>query len=184
MRRARGFTLIEILVAILIVAILMSAAMLSFNRSSGEDDVRDEARRFMALVQLAQDDAIMQGRDFGLDFAVGGYRFVEYDPFTNRWAETLNDDYLQYWTLPEGIEFELFLEDQRVLLDTELDVIDYDGASNQPDDSYAPQLLIFSSGDTTPFELHILYDEIDLRVGIQGDLLGNLEMMSDEDFEF
>ncbi len=183
-RLARGFTLIEILVAILIIAIMMSAAMLSFNTSSGDQTIRDEARRFMALVQLAQDDAIMQGRDFGLDFAVSGYRFVEYDPFTTQWAETLNDNYLQYWTLPEGIEFELYLEDQRVLLDQQLEVIEYNDASDQPDDSYTPQLLIFSSGDSTPFELHILNTEIDLRVGIQGDLLGNLELMSNEDFEY
>ncbi len=184
MTRARGFTLIEILVAILIIGIMMSAVMLSFNRSGGDEEVRDEARRFMALVQLAQDDAIMQGRDFGLDFARSGYRFVEYDPFTSQWAETLNDNYLQYWTLPEGIEFELFLEDQRVTLDAELDIIEYDSAPDQLDESYAPQLLIFSSGDSTPFELHILNNAIDLRVGIQGDLLGNLELMSDEDFEF
>ncbi len=183
-RRAGGFTLIEILVAILIIAIMMSAAMLSFNRSSGDEEVRDEARRFMALVQLAQDDAIMQGRDFGLDFAIGGYRFVEFDPYTSQWAETFDDDFLTYRTLPEGIEFELYLEDQRVLLDPELDIIEYGDASSQPDESYAPHLLIFSSGASTPFELHILYDEIELRVGIQGDLLGNMELMSDEDFEF
>ncbi len=183
-RRSRGFTLIEILVAILIIAIMMSAVMLSFNQSSGDDEIRDEARRFMALMQLAQDDAIMQGRDFGLDFAVSGYRFVEFDPYTSQWAEALNDNYLQYWTLPEGIEFELYLEDQRVLLDPQLEIIDYDNASQQPDETYAPHLLIFSSGDSTPFELHILNNEIELRVGIQGDLLGNMELMSDEDFEF
>ncbi len=184
MRRARGFTLIEILVAILIIAIMMSAAMLSFNTSSGEESIRDEARRFMSLVQLAQDDAIMQGRDFGLDFAIDGYRFVEYDPYSTQWAETLNDNYMQYWTLPEGLEFELYLEDQRVLLDPELEVIDNSNASDRPDESYAPHLLIFSSGDSTPFELHLLNRDFDLRVGIQGDLLGNMKLMSDEDFEY
>ena len=183
-RRTRGFTLIEILVAILIIAIMMSAAMLSFNTSSGEEEIQDEARRLMALVQLAQDDAIMQGRDFGLDFATGGYRFVEYDPYTGQWAETLNDNYLQYWTLPEGIEFELYLEDQRVLLDPQLEVIDYSNASNRPDESYAPHVLIFSSGDSTPFDLHLLNRDFEMRVGIQGDLLGNMELMRDEDFEY
>lgn len=183
-RHARGFSLIEILVAILIIAIMMSAVMLSFNTTRGEDEVRDEARRFMALMQLARDDAIMQGRDFGLDFAESGYRFVEFDPFSSQWAEALNDNYLQYWTLPEGIIFELYLEDQRVLLDQELEIIDYSDTAEQPDETYAPHLLIFSSGDATPFELHILNDEIELRVGIQGDLLGNMELMRDEDFEF
>ena len=115
---------------------------------------------------------------------MSGYRFVEYDPFTDQWAEAINDNYLQYWTLPEGIEFELFLEDQRVLLDTELEVIDYSDESDGPDQSYAPHLLIFSSGDSTPFELHLLNNDFELRVGIQGDLLGNMELMSDEDFEY
>lgn len=182
-RRARGFTLIEILVAVLIIAIMMAAAMLSFSTSSGDEEIRDEARRLMALIQLAQDDAIMQGRDFGLDFALGEYRFVEYDPYSGQWAETLNDNYLQYWTLPEGLEFELYLEDQRVLLDPRLDVIDNSNAADRADETYAPHLLIFSSGDSTPFELHILNNDFELRVGIRGDLLGNLELMRDDDFE-
>ncbi len=181
--RARGFTLIEILVSIVVIGILMSAVMLSFRVTSGEETLRDEARRLMSLVELAQDDAMLQGREFGLEFTTVAYRFVEYDPYTNQWAEFVNDNYLQYWSLPENIEFQLFLEDQRVLLDLQHEPIDNGNASNQPNEAYAPHLLIFSSGDATPFELHLLNDVDEFRIGIQGDLLGNLELMTDEDFD-
>ncbi len=182
--RARGFTLIEILVSIVVIGILMSAVMVSFNVSSGEETLRDEARRLMSLIELAQDDAMLQGREFGLEFTIDAYRFVEYDPYTNQWAELVNDNYLQYWSLPENIELDLFLEDQRVLLDQIHEPIEYANEASRPDEAYAPHLLIFSSGDATPFELHLLNDEDEFRAGIQGDLLGNLEIMTDEDFDF
>lgn len=177
--RARGFTLIEILVAIVIIGIVMSVAVMSLSLAGDDREIRREARRMMSLIQLAQDDAMMQGREFGLEVMTGSYRFVEYDPATAQWAEPLFDDSLRYWSLPEEIEISLFLEDQRVQLDEDPDPIDYETEAGTQREEYAPHLLIFSSGDATPFELHLGSPRRDdLRAAIRGDLLGNLELLS------
>lgn len=181
--RARGFTLIEILVAVVIIGIVMSVAVLSLTLAGDDRALREEARRFMALIELARDDAAMQGREFGVELMRQSYRFVEYDPLTNQWAETLDDDYLRYRALPEGIEFELYLEDQRVELEFDAQVIDYEERPGLVTQDYAPHLLVFSSGDATAFELHLVRALDDVRVGIQGDLLGNFEFMSDDEFD-
>lgn len=183
--RARGFTLIEILVAIVIIGIVMSVAVMSLSLAGDDREIRREARRMMSLIQLAQDDAMMQGREFGLEVMTGSYRFVEYDPATAQWAEPLFDDSLRYWSLPEEIEISLFLEDQRVQLDEDPDPIDYETEAGTQREEYAPHLLIFSSGDATPFELHLGSPRRDdLRVAIRGDLLGNLELLSKAELDF
>ena len=185
--RIRGFTLIEILVAVFIVGIVMSIAVLSLSLAGDDREAQREARRLISLIQVAQDDAFLQGREFGLEFLLGGYRFVEYDPQINEWADVQFDESLKLWTLPEGYELELYLEDQRVLLDEEPVQISYDESPSQVREEYAPHLLIFSSGDATPFEVHIVrtIDPVrneEIRVGLQGDLLGNLEIMRGDEF--
>ena len=46
----------------------------------------------------------MQGRDFGLEFMQKGYRFVEYDPILDIWAEVLGDDMLGTRQLEETMD--------------------------------------------------------------------------------
>ena len=95
--------------------------------------------------------------------------------------------------LPEDYEISLLLEDKRVLLEQDgivLGVDDEEDANNNTDDAnaalrnYAPHVLIFSSGDMTPFELHIERLTDKLSVAMQGDLLGNLEFVTDEEQRF
>ena len=119
---------------------------------------------------------------------LGAYRFVEYDPSNSQWAELPFDESLKFWSLPEHYEIELFLDDQRVLLDPDPAEIVYEESPGQIREDYAPHLLVFSSGDATPFELHIVrvLDAVrneEIRVGLQGDLLGNLELMNQDDFD-
>lgn len=175
--RCRGFSLIEILVVIVIVGIVMSIAVLSLTLVGGDRDVRTEAQRVVSLIEVAQDDSMLQGREFGLEFMQGSYRFVELDPFTGQWIEIV-DDTLRMRELPEELELDLFIEDRRVLLDP-------DPASTDEDErdveAYAPHVLIFSSGDMTPFELHFLRGIDDTTVAIRGDLAGSIEFVGDED---
>ncbi len=178
-RSAGGFTLIEILVVIVIVGTILSVAMLSFGLLASDRELQTEAKRFVALTEVVQDEASMQGREFGIELMTAGYRFVEYDALTAQWADVPGDDILRLRGLPEDIEFELFLEDKRILLDD--DPAPFEDPDESTDraatDVYAPHLLVFSSGDATPFELHIWRSFDDQRVVLKGDALGTVEIV-------
>lgn len=181
--RASGFTLIEILVVVGIIAIVMTAAVLSLSFSDDSRDMRREARRFMSLVEVAQDDAMLQGREFGLELMSDSYRFVEYDPIGNRWSEIPGDDHLRLRHLPEQMALELFIEDRQILLDIEpAEMRENDNAAGfRGIDHYAPHILIFSSGDRTPFEIRFTRLLDDQMVVLRSNLLGKINLVADED---
>ena len=182
-RHARGFSLIELLVVIAIVGIVVSIALLSLGILGDDRQLETEARRVMALIEVAEDEATMQGRDFGVEFMQNGYRFVEWDPFTERWGELIGDETLRLRQLPEDALFDLFLEDKRVVLERDPQAFD-DPEDEGPvglAENYAPHLFLFSSGDTVPFELHVYNDISDQAVVIRRDELGTMEIVEDED---
>jgi len=180
--RRIGFSLIELLVVITIIGIVLSIALLSLGLLGDDRELQTEGRRIIALVQVAQDEATMQGREFGLELSANTYRFVEYDPFLNVWSALIGDDTLRMRQLPEDYEFDLYLEGQRVLLELEPASIDVpaENTNNDFSENYAPHILIFSSGDMTPFELHILRPDQDQAVVLEGGLLGDIKFADDE----
>ena len=182
-RRTRGFSLIEILVVVVIIGIVSSIALMSLGILGDDRELRTEARRMQTLLEIAQDEAMLQGREFGMEIMVGSFRFVEYDPYANQWSEIIGDDTMRLRQLPEDVEFDLLLEDRQVELElnpAELGESD-DMTERGPVEDYAPQLLIFSSGDMSPFELHItrLYDRE--QITLRRDLTGAFEIVTNED---
>ena len=183
-RRVRGFSLIEILVVIVIIAIVSAIALLSLGLLGEDRDLETEAQRFASLVGLAQDEAAMQGREYGLEFMVDAYRFVEYDPYGNRWVELLDDELLRLRRLPEGVEFDLYLEGKRVSLNFEpadIEDPDEDSMLSRTTDNYAPHVLIYSSGDVTPFELAVTRRSNQQSIVLEGDFAGTIEFASNEE---
>lgn len=181
LRRQAGFSLIEILVVVVIVAIVSSIALLSMGLLGDDRDLQTEARRFAALIEVAQDEAMMQGREFGLEVMATAYRFVEYDPLSNQWAELYGDDILRQRQLPEGAEFDLFIEGQRVLL--EPDPAGLEESDKMADsalvETFEPHIFLFSSGDVSPFELHILQAARDQTVVIRHRPAEGFEIVAD-----
>ena len=96
--------------------IVMSIAILSLSLVGGDQAVRQEAQRVLSLVEIAQDESMLQGREFGLEIMEGSYRFLELNPLTGQWDEILGDDTLRLRELPEEIELFLYIEDREVLL--------------------------------------------------------------------
>lgn len=175
--RASGFTLIELLVVVVIMGIISAMILLSFGILGDDRALQQQARRLSSLVELATDEAIMQGRDFGLEFMQTGYRFVELDPTFNQWHEVAGDDLLRPRQLDEGMEFELRLEDRQVPLanearDTEVD----EESDDRNDNGYLPHVLILSSGEVSPFNLRLVRSSDRSELLLEMTLAGEIEM--------
>lgn len=179
--RNRGFSLIEILVVIVIIGIVASIAVLSITLAGGDSQLREEAQRIVSLVDVAQDESLLQGREFGVEFMQGSYRFVEFDPLTRQWSEIIGDDTLRLRQLPEELELELYLEDRRVVLKADPAQMKTGDENRRGVEQYAPHVLIYSSGDMSPFELHFVRRIDDSLLAVRGDLAGTLEILTPED---
>ena len=185
-QRQSGFTLFEILVVVLIIGIIAGTAVLSVGVLRDDRQVRREADRAAALLSILQDEAMLQGREFGIEFTRTGYRFVEYDPFGDRWAEIPLDDLLRARQLPDSMEIELYLDGQSVKLDDTparlVEEEDEDDDRATGIELYSPHVFVYSSGDLTPFEVHIIRPSDNARVALAIDVLGNQEFLDEEDF--
>lgn len=177
-----GFTLIELLVVVVIVGIVSAVVLLSFGILGDDRALQQQARRISSLIELAEDEAVMQGREFGLEFMQGGYRFVAYDPLVDQWHEIVGDDLMRQRQLDEGMEFELFLEDRRIILNEQAAKTDEEKDTSKRDltDDYLPHVLILSSGEVTPFNLAIVRQSDRAEVLLGMSVTGEIEIKTDD----
>jgi len=181
--RQRGFTLIEILVVIVIVATVVSIALLSVGVIGEDEELDTERRRLSSLIETVQDEAMLQGREFGVEIMTSSYRFVEFDPLTRQWADVPGDELLRLRYLPEGLEFELFIDEKRIDLLADPKRLDDPGEppNRNSIEPYMPHLFVFASGEATVFELQLWRPQTDMRLVIRGDILGELKFGEDDE---
>lgn len=182
-RKANGFTLIEILVVVIIIATISGIALLSMNLIGDDRELDTERKRLATLIELAQDEAMMQGREFGLELMTSTYRFVEFDPFTSEWSEILGDEIFRLRQLPEGMEFELYVEDKRIVLDNDPQQFEdpEDETMSLAIEIYAPHVFLFSSGESTSFEIRLRRPLNEQQLSMRGDILGQIELVEEQD---
>lgn len=148
-----GFSLLELLVVIVIIGIAVSFATLALGDNQAER-MSHKSKQLAALIELAKEQAIFNSEELGLLFTNDSYSFYKLGTKVNKekkevnvWQAVANDRVLTKRTLPNGLEYELYLEGTMVDL----------AASKLKE--VTPHVFILSDGSISPFEL-ILTDRI------------------------
>lgn len=147
--REAGFTLLEILVTLVIVAAMAAMLVFSFTDSS-QQKLRREASDFAVVLNAAADEAVMRGIEIGVVLDDEGYRFVIFDPETKSWQKPDLSGLTEH-KFPEryGIEFSLDGSEVNQQMIERIKLL----AQRSEDEHLRPSILILSSGEVTPFTL-------------------------------
>lgn len=181
-RKQIGFTLIEILVVVIIIATVSGIALMSIGLIGDDRELGTERQRLASLIEVARDEATLQGREFGLELMTSTYRFVEFDPFSSSWSEIVGDDLFRLRELPEGMEFELYVEDKRVILaedPKQFEDPDKPGMTLTVE-KYEPHIFVFSSGELTTYEIRLRRPSNDQQLVMRGDIFGDIDFGDEE----
>lgn len=93
LRKAGGFTLIELMVVMVIIGITLG--MVSLNAlPSPRQNLENEAKRLALLLQLARDEAIVRNRLVAFEASSDSYRFIVRNDQSS-WDQITNDDLLR-----------------------------------------------------------------------------------------
>jgi general secretion pathway protein H len=167
-RRAAGFTLIEIMVVVFIIGLVTAAAVITFGGDHRDTELDKEAQRLDALLAYVREQAELQTRDYGFRTNGDSYSFVVFDVLTNQWRVAEEDDALRARTYPDGIEPAVVVEGRPIVLDEK----------KKPGlDDFKPQVMIFANGDLSSFEIDLQRDGSADRARIYSDEQTNIKLL-------
>jgi len=182
--RENGFTLLELLVVVVIVAILFTYTTLAIRSDTPEDIIKKEAQRMERLVQLALEESILRGEEYGIEIFLDGYRFLRFDVTNNQWLPLSDDKILRERELPLEMELEMSLEDTEIVIELASDPmteqkldLDADPDGKDEDTEKAqPQIYLLSSGEITPeFDVRFYILGVEASYFVKGTFDGTLD---------
>ena len=157
--------MLEILVVVVIIAVMTTIAVLSIGVLGGDRELDSEGDRFTDVIAAAEEQAELEGRDYGVWFGPARYEVLAFSVLHQRW-EPLPDDrlYMEH-DMPAGVTTDLSMEGRPVK-------IGLDAATTVR----VPQVILFASGDCSPYHLVFGREGADTQWTIDGLADGTLQV--------
>ncbi len=177
-----GFTLLELIIVIVIVAILFTYTTLAIRGNSPEDAIKEEAHRLERLIELALEESILRGEEYGVEFFIDGYRFLRFAD--GAWTPITQDAILRERELPENMEIETRLEDSPLVVSLSSEPlsdnkVELDESEDSEDGTAArklyPHIYLLTSGEIAPdFDARFYMIDIETSFIVKGLFDGTL----------
>ncbi|GAB3096080.1 type II secretion system minor pseudopilin GspH [Aestuariicella hydrocarbonica] len=147
-RHSRGFTLLEILLVVIIIGVMASLALLAIG---GNDSrlLQQEASRLQQRLLLAQNEAVFNQCNLGLQFTDSGYTFLHFDETQADWQK-LNESGLTPYQFELPIHLRLELEGKVLQLQPQSQGNRSNGSNSE---RLRPQVLLLADGEISAFTL-------------------------------
>jgi len=141
--RQKGFSLIELIVVLAIIATVTGVVVPRINFGGDKKQIRSEALRLAELFRRASDESVFKTTEIGIRFTDGDYQFLklEGDNRTGKWVAYESDTFRKReW--PEGFEIEVEIAGVGVALEPAEDA--------EIDENTKPHVMMLSNGEIMP----------------------------------
>ena len=169
-----GFSLLELLVVVAIIGLLAQAVALSWRALGNDQEIEQETARLRSMIDLLNEEALMQSRDYGILFTETGYRFFVFDYQLLEWVLPQGDRLLEPHALGPLLSMTLLLDGREVPLEPDFESQEIEDAQ--------PQVMLLSSGEVTPFTIEMTRAGIAGRFELTAELDGQLSV-AQKDFD-
>jgi general secretion pathway protein H len=140
-------------VVLVVVSMLVALATFTLGGNSKRRDLDNEAEQIFLLMQTVSEQAVLNNTEFGLMMEEDQYQFLAYDQQTGTWKPSRERIFRQR-ALPEWLVVTEYIENNAPRLARESDRVS-DRERGRDDNQPVPDVVLFSSGETTPFELEL-----------------------------
>lgn len=161
-----GFTLIELLVVVLIIGVMATLAGVALGNRSVDGKLENEAQRLEKLLELALEEAEAKGIELGFRHTRETYEFLTPGE-EGRWEVIGGTGPLRARELPPPLALSLCVEGRPVPPGMDRD---------NPKVRLVPQVMMFSSGEQTPFVLDVEIPRHDSYYRLTGEVLGGVSL--------
>lgn len=186
--RQSGFTLIEILAVMFIIAVAVAALQPNFGTDKRLERLREEAQRWSVMFELIAQEAVLTGKDYGVAFHTNGAQIYLHRPLTLEEIEEMQENVsnkkprhewepyhappFKFLSLPETVSFAVAIEGQSAIIAPALTPEDAPAAENvskkteksksfaDDDDEPKPHLVFFSGGEQQSLEVNFFWDDV------------------------